>query len=129
MSNLDWAWKDPDKKDTKPTNKTELTFGKSARKKRKKAKRVFTKNTGNDFYISKEWRTLRYRVIKSYSGECMACGRSKKEHGVVIHVDHIKPRSTHPSLSLVFENLQLLCQDCNEGKGNKCQIDWRPSNV
>jgi 5-methylcytosine-specific restriction endonuclease McrA len=44
-------------------------------------------------------------------------------------VDHIKPRSTHPKLALAFDNLQLLCEDCNIGKSNKCDIDWRPDEV
>ena len=56
----------------------------------------------------------------------MCCGRSKKEHGVVIHVDHIKPRSKFPELALEFDNLQILCDDCNIGKCNKYEDDWRP---
>ena len=59
----------------------------------------------------------------------MACGRSKKIHGIVIHVDHIKPRSIYPDLALTYDNLQLLCEDCNLGKGNKCEIDWRPEEM
>lgn len=57
----------------------------------------------------------------------MACGKSTKEHGVVMHVDHIKPRSKHPELSLCFDNLQVLCEDCNIGKGNRYDEDYRPS--
>lgn len=59
----------------------------------------------------------------------MACGRSKKEHGIVIHVDHIQPRSKRPELALCFENLQLLCADCNLGKSNTDNTDWRPVNT
>ena len=57
----------------------------------------------------------------------MMCGRSPKMHSVVIHVDHIKPRSIYPDLSLEFTNLQLLCADCNLGKSNKYDTDWRPA--
>lgn len=51
----------------------------------------------------------------------MACGDVNK----TIHVDHIKPRSKFPELSLVQSNLQILCADCNLGKSNKDQTDWR----
>jgi len=44
----------------------------------------------------------------------------------VLHVDHIKPRSKYPELSLTFSNLQILCEDCNFGKSNIDQTDWRP---
>ncbi|MCH9024334.1 MAG: HNH endonuclease [candidate division Zixibacteria bacterium] len=81
----------------------------------------------DDFYSSKEWRSLRYRVLRKYSAECMCCGRSKKNDGVVIHVDHIKPRSKYPYLALDFKNLQLLCEDCNLGKSNIDETDWRPA--
>jgi 5-methylcytosine-specific restriction endonuclease McrA len=77
------------------------------------------------FYSSREWYIVRYRVIRKYESKCMACGRSPKEHGIVIHVDHIKPRSKFPELALEFNNLQLLCMECNIGKSNKDQTDWR----
>ena len=38
---------------------------------------------------------------------------------------HIKPRKTHPELALEFDNLQVLCADCNKRKGNKHSIDYR----
>ena len=56
----------------------------------------------------------------------MCCGRSPKEHGIVIHVDHIKPRSKYPKLELAFDNMQLLCAACNYGKSNIDNTDWRP---
>lgn len=80
----------------------------------------------DDFYSSREWRTLRVRVLEKYECKCMMCGRSPRGHGIVIHVDHIKSRSKYPKLELVFENLQLLCEDCNLGKSNKYETDWRP---
>lgn len=92
-----------------------------------RAKGIYT--DPKKFYSSDEWRRLRYRVIVKYGSKCHACGRSPKEHGVVIHVDHIKPRSKFPQLELCFENLQILCEDCNLGKLNKDQTDWRPSTT
>ncbi len=76
------------------------------------------------FYASREWRTIRYMALNHYGNTCMACGTSPKQ-GAIIHVDHIKPRSVFPELSLDFSNLQILCEDCNIGKSNKSKTDWR----
>lgn len=54
----------------------------------------------------------------------MCCGATR-EDGVQIQVDHIKPRKTHPELALDINNLQVLCEVCNHGKGNWDQTDWR----
>jgi 5-methylcytosine-specific restriction endonuclease McrA len=45
--------------------------------------------------------------------------------GKPLHVDHIKPRSKYPELEYEISNLQILCDDCNLGKGNRDEIDWR----
>lgn len=74
-----------------------------------------------EFYASKEWRILRMQVILKYGRVCMCCGADKKK----IHVDHIKPRSKYPALELDFNNLQILCEDCNMGKGAWDETDWR----
>lgn len=72
---------------------------------------------GNEFYSTFAWRQLRWDVLRHSNGRCAMCNASK-ESGVVIHVDHIKPRSKYPGLELVKENLQILCEDCNIGKSN-----------
>jgi len=77
------------------------------------------------FYDSEEWRKVRYKALRKHGGKCQLCGRSYKEHGVVIHVDHIKPRSKYPELELDGNNLQILCEDCNLGKMARDEIDWR----
>lgn len=46
--------------------------------------------------------------------------------GIELHVDHIKPISRAPDLALNINNLQILCKDCNLGKGNRDKKDWRP---
>jgi 5-methylcytosine-specific restriction endonuclease McrA len=76
------------------------------------------------FYESREWRSLRYRILREQGGNCLLCGRGR-EHGVVLHVDHIKPRYHYPELELDPSNLQVLCEDCNMGKGASDQTDWR----
>lgn len=84
--------------------------------------------TDNKFLMTFDWRQLRMKVIKHYGAKCMCCGATP-ETGAVINVDHIKPRKTHPELALSFENLQVLCDACNHGKGNWDTTDWRPKTV
>ena len=79
---------------------------------------------GKKFFMSDAWRTLRYEAFKRYGRQCLVCGRGRS-HGVVLHVDHIKPRSKFPELALEITNLQILCEDCNLGKSNTDQTDWR----
>ena len=70
-----------------------------------------------EFYQAREWRELRWKVLTASNGRCVTCNRGKQD-GVIIHIDHIKPRSKFPALELIFENLQVLCEDCNIGKSN-----------
>ncbi|NTU49425.1 MAG: HNH endonuclease [Desulfobulbaceae bacterium] len=76
------------------------------------------------FYDSDEWKALRYKAFAQYGNKCQACGRSPKD-GIVLHVDHIKPRFKYPELALSIDNVQILCADCNLGKSNKYEIDHR----
>lgn len=81
--------------------------------------------SSKDFYASAEWRMVRFEALKKANGCCSLCGRSNRLHSVVLHVDHIKPRSKYPHLSLDIANLQILCEDCNLGKGARDETDWR----
>lgn len=76
------------------------------------------------FLQSYEWRRVRMLAIKKYGAQCQCCGASPKT-GAVINVDHIKPRKLFPELSLSLDNLQVLCHECNHGKGNWDMTDWR----
>jgi len=78
------------------------------------------------FYASEEWRRLRYQALRLHGARCQCCGVSSMS-GAVMHVDHIKPRSKFPDLALVLENLQVLCAECNLGKSNLDDTDWRPN--
>jgi hypothetical protein len=80
---------------------------------------------GDGFYASDEWRALRFKALKGSDGRCSLCDRSKRHDGVTLHVDHIKPRSKFPALELVLSNLHVLCEDCNLGKSNRDDTDWR----
>ncbi|MGC2049012.1 MAG: HNH endonuclease [Gallionella sp.] len=82
-----------------------------------------SRNDPSEFYRSRSWQNLRYEAFKRYGKRCALCGRSPND-GVILHVDHIKPRSKHPELALDIKNLQILCEDCNMGKGAKDKIKW-----
>lgn len=75
------------------------------------------------FFKRREWLSLRYIVLKEQGRKCSLCGASGKDY--TYHVDHIKPRSLNPELQLEISNLQVLCSDCNLGKGNLHDDDWR----
>ena len=72
----------------------------------------------DDFYRSYEWRRVRHDALKRSNGRCALCGRRASDN-LQLHVDHIKPRSKHPECELDINNLQVLCADCNLGKGNR----------
>mgnify|MGYP003331277246 CR=1 FL=1 len=82
----------------------------------------YIKGMKSEFYRTREWRNLRWSFISRQNGKCQVCGRTHKQHGVTMHVDHIKPRSKYPELELDKNNLQLLCEECNLGKGSKQQF-------
>lgn len=82
-------------------------------------------NVNSDAFLeSYEWRRLRMTVLKRDGRKCACCGASP-ETGAVMNVDHIKPRRIFPELALDPNNLQVLCGECNHGKGNWDMTDWR----
>lgn len=76
------------------------------------------------FYQSDAWRRVRYGALVSAGGCCAACG-ARPAPGRSLHVDHIKPASRFPDLALEPSNLQVLCEECNLGKGAHDSTDWR----
>lgn len=79
----------------------------------------------DDFLSTFEWRKLRMIVLTKRGARCECCGKSPKDGVTVINIDHIKPRKLFPELALEETNLQVLCHECNHGKGNWDQTDWR----
>jgi 5-methylcytosine-specific restriction endonuclease McrA len=73
-----------------------------------------------------EWRQVRYDFLKEKGRRCQCCGRTPEQDGVRIVVDHILPLRRFWSSRLDPGNLQLLCDDCNQGKGSRDTTDWRP---
>ena len=80
--------------------------------------------SSDSFLKTYEWRSLRMLALKNHGARCQCCGATAA-NGVMIHVDHVKPRKTHPHLALALDNLQILCEVCNHGKGNWDTTDWR----
>lgn len=78
------------------------------------------------FFGSEEWKRLRYFAITKHGRRCQCCGASP-ETGTRLQVDHVKPRSKYPELQWSLDNLQVLCEDCNLGKGAWDETDWRPA--
>lgn len=89
-----------------------------------------SKDLKDQFYYSWEWRTLRMEVLKASGRRCQCCGATPADTGtdgkkVRLVVDHIKPLSKFWSLRLERSNLQVLCDECNQGKGAWDETDWR----
>lgn len=79
------------------------------------------------FYRSYKWRRLRVDALEANRQRygmlaCECCGMIDV---AAFHVDHIYPRSTHPELALDPDNLQVLCDACNIGKGTAYTTNWR----
>ena len=90
-------------------------------------RRAVEPETADRFYRTYAWRKLRVEVLEANRERngmlaCECCGMI---NGGRFHVDHIYPRSTHPELALDPENLQVLCDDCNIGKGTAYTTNWR----
>lgn len=77
-----------------------------------------------DFLQSKAWKRLRLQALNLHGRCCQCCGASPST-GAVLNVDHVLPRRLFPDLALRLDNLQVLCGDCNEGKGNWDMTDAR----
>lgn len=58
---------------------------------------------------------LRQDVLQRDKFTCQHCGRSAPD--VVLHIDHVIPESKGGPTEL--DNLQVLCEECNIGKGNR----------
>lgn len=78
----------------------------------------------DEFYQSRLWLDLRYKALVKYGARCQCCGRRRQDN-VQIHVDHIRSRSHYLHLELQLDNLQVLCNECNIGKGALDHTDWR----
>ncbi|OQX25983.1 MAG: hypothetical protein BWK80_12795 [Desulfobacteraceae bacterium IS3] len=58
-----------------------------------------------------------WEVLARDKWKCLSCGRTAREDGILLEVDHIIPRSKGGTDDI--GNLQTLCKKCNIGKSNK----------
>jgi 5-methylcytosine-specific restriction endonuclease McrA len=82
---------------------------------------VLKLETGNDYYEIRQTgratsKRQRFRILQRDGFRCQKCGRSPKDHNVILHVDHKIAYSRGGET--VDENLEALCIDCNLGKGD-----------
>jgi len=85
------------------------------------------------FYDSWDWKKARYQILTKHGPHCMLCGAGRGDldiegKPVKIVVDHIKPLYKFWELRLDLNNLQVLCYDCNKGKGAWDETDFRPAS-
>lgn len=78
----------------------------------------------NEFYASWEWKQLRLKALDHYGRKCMSCNDVNGK----LCVDHIKSLATHWELRLDPSNLQVLCEECNQGKSFR-EKDYRRPEV
>lgn len=118
---LDWEMPDNKNQYSKFMRKAYARLSNEKTVRRKYTSRY---KTSDEFYKSNAWRHLRYLALKNSEGCCNLCG-ARAADGVTIHVDHIKPRSKYPEHELDLSNLQVLCEDCNFGKSNIDETNWK----
>lgn len=103
---------------------------------KKPAKGVFSPNPNKrkSFYASWEWRRLRMETLLRYGHRCQSCGATKDDITITgatvrLVVDHIQPLGKNWELRLDPENVQVLCDECNMGKGDWDATDFRPTTA
>ena len=68
------------------------------------------------FYHSREWKRAREAYFRRARGLCERCmARGRLTPGEIVHHKvHLTPENVgDPSVSLAFDNLELLCRDCH----------------
>jgi 5-methylcytosine-specific restriction endonuclease McrA len=68
------------------------------------------------FRDTSEYRQLRLEILKRDNYTCQLCGdRNHEGRGsrIILHVDHILPTSSEPSLGMNPSNLRTLCIKCH----------------
>ncbi|WP_107497064.1 HNH endonuclease [Thalassobius sp. I31.1] len=79
------------------------------------------------FYTTAKWRKLRFEVLSGEDAKCACCGWfvGADQSANYLVVDHIVSRKLRPDLEMERGNLQILCNECNLGKGRFKKTDFR----
>src|SRR5690606_30267844 len=91
------------------------------------AEKTIALGRSKNFFKSQHWRHIRLQALSKNDGSCEACGKRVAD-GAQLHVDHILPRSIYPEFALTLNNLQILCKECNFGKGNVNTTNFKRRN-
>ena len=85
-----------------------------------------TRGAAKNFYQTAAWKRARFAAFEHYGRRCMCCGWHPDMGGTnYLVVDHIASRRLRPDLELERSNLQVLCNECNLGKGSYSRTDFR----
>ncbi|MGD0408168.1 MAG: HNH endonuclease signature motif containing protein [Candidatus Limnocylindrales bacterium] len=63
---------------------------------------------------------LRFSVLQRDGFRCRYCGRTSREPGVVLHVDHVVPLVAGGATT--EDNLLTACEECNLGKATRAVV-------
>lgn len=80
------------------------------------------------FYHSKAWKSTRDAYFRSRNGLCERCwARGFATRGEIVHHRvHLTPENiSDPSVSLSFDNLELLCRQCHADEHPEVYDDGR----
>lgn len=69
------------------------------------------KDFARAFYASAKWKRTQAAVMRAYCYTCQRCGKPAK---IVHHKVWLTPENiTDPNITLNWDNLEPLCQDCH----------------
>ena len=80
------------------------------------------------FYSSKAWKDTRTAYAKSKGGLCEIClAKGLYRPGVIVHHKrNLSPENINdPTVTLCWDNLQLVCRDCHAREHDRRQRRYR----
>ena len=86
------------------------------------------KDYAKTFYSSKAWKDTRTAYAKSKGGLCEIClAKGLYRPGVIVHHKcHLSPENINdPTVTLCWDNLQLVCRDCHAMEHDRRQRRYR----
>lgn len=86
------------------------------------------KDYARDFYLSQAWLNCRKAYAKSVGGLCERClAKGLYVPGEIVHHKvHITPDNIHDeTITLDWNNLELVCRDCHADEHRKIKKRYR----